>query len=364
MPINLVGNYPERDRIETGWLSFDLAVSGQNLSRNNLLGMPLSCGYHIYSEHTGLGKTVVSLSLLGKVASELKQSVAIMPTDTFDVVNLTNILEWSGMNKDVHIIAGGKSHDEDLVQLEKVYSKRGVCGALLDSVYACMSTAVQEGNPEDSSMGRDAKMTNTFSRQMFNLTMRANAEGHAKFFIMTNKLVQVIGAARSFGPPPMDTPRGKDVKQLTSIHIHLLPAYVNKKKVVHEYGRLLRGKVEKNNFGPANREFIIFTIGGVGIHTGLTAVFDAIQYGVAVEKKNMVYLHGEAKGKITELIEDFHNTDRFIPFIEALQPIREELAQGKDVKVVAPVEDDDEETDTVSEEAEETDSLIVPSMEE
>lgn len=344
MPIKFTGDYPKHPRIETGCLSFDLAVSGQDFQKNTLPGMPLRCGYHIYSKDTGLGKTTFSVSLMGIVGSQLRKELAISPIDTFDIANIENILTWAGYDGNVEIVMHPDSHSKTLKKLNKIYGTADVCAALLDSAYACMSTAVAEGEAEDSNMGRDAKMLATFVRQIYGDTTQSKQD---KFFIITNMLFPSIGGAprRPGMPVAMETPRGRTISGLTSIHIKLTQGYRKNKAVKSDTGRLLAGKIEKNNFGPTNREFIVYTVGGIGIHVGLTAMYDALNYGLAEEIKGAkVAIDGEIIGSIKNLTESWEDNSVFEPFLQVIKDNKEQIISGKK-KVVKEkeVEEDDSE---------------------
>lgn len=340
--ISFTGTYPIHPRIVTGCLSLDLAVAGQDFQRNNLLGFPLRCGYHIYSKETGLGKTSASVSLMGIAGAKLKKDLCISPVDTFDVANIESILTFAGFHGNVDIVLDPTSHSKTLEKLIRSYSSKSVCMALLDSAYACMSTAVDEGEPEDASMGRDAKMISTFVRQIYDATISSKDD---KAFIVTNMLFPDLGGIRrGFGPPPMSTPRGRTLPGLTSIHIKLTQQYRKNKAVRSDFGRLVHGKVEKNNFGPTNREFDVYMIGGIGIHVGITAMFDALNYGLAEEIKGAkVAIEGEVIGSIRNLIESWEDYTVFDPFIKLIEDNEDAICSGKK-KIVKEVIEDDEQT--------------------
>lgn len=350
MAINFIGDYPAHPRIETGCLSLDLAVAGQDFQKNNLLGLPLRCGYHIYSKDTGLGKTTFSVSLMGIIGCQLGKELAISPIDTFDIGNIENILTHAGYSGDVAIVLHPDSHSKTLKKLNKVYGDKDVCMALLDSAYACMSTAVADGEAEDSNMGRDAKMLATFTRQIYGDTTQSKED---KAFIITNMLFPEIGGAprRPGMPVALSTPRGRTIPGLTSLHIKLSQGYRNNKAVKTDSGRLLSGKIEKNNFGPTNREFVVYVVGGIGIHVGLTAMYDALNYGLADEiKGGKVCIDGEIIGNISTLVKSWEDDSLFQPFITLMKSNKELISSGKKkVSKKKEVEDEDDAEQTAQE---------------
>ena len=112
MPVNLVGTYASRERMVTGLLSLDYALAHQDLNRCNTMGIPMGTGNTVYSETTGVGKSVLTLSLAAMIAAYQNRSIALMPTDTFDMDNAMAILEYAGVNNDFHLIA----NDDPLMQ--------------------------------------------------------------------------------------------------------------------------------------------------------------------------------------------------------------------------------------------------------
>lgn len=344
MPISFTGTYPVHNRVETGCLSLDFAVAGQDFDRNNILGFPLRCGYHVYSKFTGIGKTAFSLSLMGAVAHAYKKGLAIAPIDTFDLGNLASILEYAGMDGQVDILLEPDSHSKTLQNLNKSYKRKDIIGGMLDSAYSCMSTAVDEGEPEDSSVGRDAKMISTFVRQIYDTTMTSKED---KFFIVTNMLFPDLQASgkRGFGAQAMVTARGQTLRGLTSLHIKLTQQYRKNKAVTSDLGRLIHGKVEKNNFGPTNREFDVYMIGGIGIHRGLTAMYDCLAYGLVEEVKGAkISKDGVLLGNTREFHENWNDSEIFEPFFSAIDDYKTDIVSGKLKKVKEIIEDDDEQS--------------------
>lgn len=343
MSISFTGSYPAHTRIETGCLSLDLAVAGQDFQKNYLLGLPLKCGYHIYSKETGLGKTTLSVSLMGIIGAQLGKNLSISPVDTFDLANIESILTSQNYSGNVDIVLDVDSHSKTLKKLTKSFLAKDTCGALLDSAYACMSTAVDEGDPEDASMGRDAKMISTFVRQVYDATISAKED---KFFIVTNMLFPDLGGGRKgFGPPAMSTPRGKTLPGLTSIHMKLTQQYLKNKAIKSDVGRLVHGKIEKNNFGPTNKEFDVYMVGGIGIHVGLTAMFDCLKYGLAEEVKGAkIAIDGQVIASTRNLIDGWEDEEFYKPFVDLIAENKEEIISGKKKVVKEEKEDDDEQT--------------------
>lgn len=342
MGLTFTGTYPAHKRIETGCLSFDWAIAGQNFQKQQLLGIPLHCGIHIYSKETGVGKTALSLALLGIVAASEKKGISISPVDTFDQGNLEAILTDMGMEGEVNIILTEPPHNKMLKKLQESYKREDICGALLDSVYACQSVASTEGDPGDANVGQEAKMIASFVNQMYAITN--NPKQPDKVFILTNMLFPAInsGARKGFGPPPMITGRGVKPNSLTSLHIKLTQQYRKNKAVRADEGRLIHGVIEKNNFGPPRREFDVYMVGGHGIHRGLTAVFDCLTFGIAKDASGGKVEVDGYSAKLSKMIADWDTFD-FTPYTDAIAEFKKSVVlAGKQVEVVSEEVENDE----------------------
>lgn len=321
MTISFSGDYPQRSRVVTGWSSFDLAVSG-NLQKDGLsaYGMPLRCGYHVYSKDTGVGKTTVSLSIMGKLSQVTKRNVAFAAIDTFDRGMAENILTYSGLDSNAHFILQD-DHNAALTELKAQFSREDTVATLLDSIASLTSTAEAEGGVEDANMGRRAKMLAVHVKQIYGALLSSKTD---KAFFLTNMLFANLG---SIGYHPSG---GLAPRQLTSIHLKLDRTY-HKKWIEYPEGRLLTGKVEKNNFGKTGQEFNFFVLGGYGIHTGMTAVFDCLSFGYASEGRS-IQLNDKKYGSLKDMASDAHDEERFEPFIQTMQQAIPELIAGRKMK--------------------------------
>lgn len=336
MPISFVGEYGDRHWVETGLTSFDIACGKTNiLTKEVTIGVPTRIGIHWYGRYK-VGKTHSVLSLGGIISSKMGKTLVHVPIDTFDE-SATEILEWSGMTVNPYLVF----EDEDFKSLDKmsdVFAQDDVCVGILDSVMAVSPVSEQEGSVQDANMGRRAKLIGTWVKQMFNVVKHAKQE---KIFFATNHLFPTIGSI-----PGNYTPGGRTLLGFSSLHIKVSQARKGMKPVSFDGSSwLLNGKVEESNFGPKGKEFNLFIIGGLGIHRGITAVYDCMKYGLAEEIKGTVYLQGNKTAKIKNMLEDFQNDDLFAPFHAILEENKKELAQGITIKKVK-AEDDEEEVDT------------------
>lgn len=335
MSLSFVGDYSDRHWIESGLTSLDIACGKTNrLTGEITLGIPTRIGIHWYGLYK-VGKTTSVLSLAGILSSKMNKSIVHVPIDTFDD-SMTDILEWSGMTINPYIVFEDEDY-KSLDEMSTVFAQDDICVGILDSVMAISPVSEQEGSVQDASMGRRAKVTSVWTKQMFHVVKHAEQE---KIFFAVNHLFPQLGSI-----PGTYTPGGRTLLGFTSLHIKLTQARKGMKPVAFDGAWLLNGKVENSNFGPKGREFNLFLIGGLGIHRGLTAVYDCLKYELAEEKQGTIYLQGNKMGKVKNMLEDFQNADLFKPFHEILEENKIALAQGKPVAKKKKQDDDEEDVD-------------------
>lgn len=343
MSLSFIGSYNDRHWLETNLTSLDIACGKTNrLTGEVTLGIPTRIGIHWYGMYK-IGKSHGSISLAGILSEKMNKSIVHVPIDTFDE-SATDILEWSGMTLNPYIVFEDEDY-KSMDKMSKVFAQDDVGVGILDSVMAVSPISEQEGSVSDANMGRRAKITSTWTKQMFHVVKHSKVE---KIFFAVNHLFTKIG-----GIPGTYTPGGRTLLGFTSLHIKLSQAYKGMKPVTFENSSwLLNGKIEKANFGPTGKEFNLFIIGGLGIHKGLTAVYDCLKYGLAEEEKKVVFLQGNKIGKIQNMLEDFQNKGLFQPFHDALEENKLELAQGKVIKKAKHDDDEEIDLDKVDEEYE------------
>jgi len=334
MPLSFVGDYPTRTRVVTGLTSFDLAVAG-SLKRKEL-GLPLRCGYHIFSSKTGIGKTTIALSLASMISGATKRNMKVLAIDTFDRQRAEDVIKYGGADGECTFLFEG----DPVLQVESLYSaycKPDTAVSILDSVNMAMSKASIEGKSGDSNMGRDAFFMSNHIRKMYHETVHAKTE---KVFILTNIAYPNLGFVGNH------TKGGVTPNANTSIHLNLTPGKVGAKTIEFPEGKLVKVKATKNNFGVTNGEANLFVVGEVGIHRGLTAVYDCILYGLATEGRK-ISLDSVPIASIKDMLENYTNEELFHPFIAALDAVKDDLIFGRKKKI-KPVQ-----TETIEKEGEE-----------
>lgn len=302
MPINLMGDdYPLMQRVITGFHSLDRSLAKDKTDKE--IGFPLRTMTEIFGP-TGLGKTTFSLSIGGLIASKLGGNIGVIPIDNMDRDIASTILHTVGFEGDVHFSL--KKEDEEsidnLMQLMWDEDKNNISFGLLDSLAAISPISEQEGGVGDANMGRRAKIASSLSHKVNHILKLRKTPS---IFMFTNHVHQNIGFVGT------NTSGGVTSKYMSQIRIRL--------KSVDEFddGCVLEGKIEKFNFGPDKRTFHVFMLGGVGLHLGLSAVWDCIFLKKAT-LDNTIKMDGKSYGRANKLIAGRDDEDLFKPFIDKL----------------------------------------------
>jgi len=301
MTIKITGDYPDIQRIVTGFHSLDTA-----LSNKNSLGIPLTI-YDV-SGYSGVGKSTMVLSLAGMIASAAKKNIAISPIEELDKSLMTSVLEMQGFDGEVHILLD--ENDEKTIDalLEDIAKDETTVG-ILDSVGAISPIAELEADSiADVNMGRRAQLMAKLSRHI--LHIQRFRKSPLSFFMISH-LHAVIGGRGSI------TSGGVVKNYLSKVRIRLS----RKEEFEKDGSYILEGNVEKLSYGQGGRKFRVFCLAGRGLHAGLSAVVDCESSKLATRTNGVVKMNETSYGRITKLIEDAHagNDKVFKPFISALK---------------------------------------------
>ena len=301
MTIKITGDYPDIQRIVTGFHSLDTA-----LSNKNSLGIPLTI-YDI-SGYSGVGKSTMVLSLAGMIASTLQKNIAISPIEELDKSLMTSVLEMQGFDGEVHILLD--ENDEKTIDalLTDIALEETTVG-ILDSVGAISPIAELEADSiADMNMGRRAMLMAKLSRHI--LHIQRFRKSPLSFFMISH-LHAVIGGRGSI------TSGGVVKNYLSKVRIRLS----RKEDFEKDGSYILEGNVEKLSYGQGGRKFRVFCLSGRGLHAGLSAVVDCETLKLATRTNGVVKMNETSYGRITKLIEEAHagNDKVFKPFITALK---------------------------------------------
>jgi len=209
--------------------------------------------------------------------------------------------------------------DEETLDLFIEVLKQTVYGCgIFDSVAAISALAELEGEHGEANMGKRAKLMAQHSRKLIHILR----EQHKLVFYINHQLVDIGG--RSF----LYTPGGDELKYLSRIRIS-----VKRKEEFPDGSYAIQGTVPKNGYGLRNRVFFVFVLSGIGIHQGMSAVYDCIQAKILTKGKgDRVYAWKETGEKISGLstfakLAKEGNTEAFIPFHEALKGVEIEQVE-------------------------------------
>jgi len=327
MPITFGGDQPSStERVKTKSWSFDHAL--RDVLGN--VGFPRRSLVEIYGPK-GTGKTSFSLDILGTVATATGKGVTILDFEGQENNTVSKILENTGYDGEVYFVRNkGDERPEDTVErfCDRMFDLHGKNRTyenpdvgLMDSIGAFRPMAELEGKIGDANMGIKAReMGQISSRYLRSLQLAENP--HTIFMINHEHPNMSIG----FGNPAPITSGGETKKYLSQIRIRLTDCYLKKSATKFDGAWLIEGKVNENRFGISDQKFWCFMVGGVGIHQGLTSVFECLIYeyaessSQALKDSTTISLDGKSFGKLGRMIRDRDSDPEiFIPFMNRLK---------------------------------------------
>jgi len=311
MPVKIVGDYPQTERVSTGIFSIDRALGDPIKER---WGMPLRSMYEIYGyPHTG--KSTLSYYLAGRVDG--KNDILLADLEGLDRDYLVAAVGASGFDGTVRIIPykdtknKNRSHEEIITDMVDGVFEETVSSGILDSIGAIQPMAEVVGDVGEAFIGKRAKAVAQLSRRAV-AALKLGEKPSAIFII--NHLHPMIGGRFNY------TPGGQTLEYLSGVRIRIQI----KERITSSEGELLgilsKGFVDKLRFGGPGRTFQFVIIPGQGINPGLSAMFDCIELGLA-ERKSTIKIGKKSFGYISKLMEAGRagDSDAFAPFYEQLE---------------------------------------------
>lgn len=303
---NIVGDYPEIERVVTGLWSLD-----RSLSNRTSVGFPLTT-YEL-TGFGGIGKSTWASSLMGIVGKEYKKDLVYAPIEPIDRELLGDILDSVGFVNACHIVSG--QTDEEIVDAFcEMLAEDKVVGGVFDSLTAISPIAEVESSSADMNMGRRARLSGVLARKLVHLNRFRSSP-------VATILISHVATAMSMTPTNTgsSTTGGETKKNLSKVRIKLRKMPEPTMTDLEDNAFVIEGMVEKFNFGKDKRKFYNVVLGGKGIHVGLSAVYDCKVLKLASFGKS-VTLGKEKFGNIRTLIQKAHagETEIFQPFIDAL----------------------------------------------
>lgn len=303
--VTILGDSMPVQRIHTGLYSFDHAFT----NREGDVGFPIGKGIEIYGA-TFCGKSTITYGLAGILGKAIEKDIALADFEGFDPKFLKTVLESSGFNGNIFCIQ--EEEDEEALDALLVTLKDKKYGVgILDSIGAISPVSEAEGDLGEANMGKRAFLMAQFTRKALKI-MRSD---DSKTIFMINHAYPKIGGRG------LDTPGGEVKKYLASIRIAVKRKYVKGKYEEYPDGSyIIEGTVVKNRWGLKDRTFNLFVLSGKGIHSGLTAMYDAISLGLAT-KERTIKVGGTVYGTMKEMVQAAHEgkDDTFIPFKDVLK---------------------------------------------
>ena len=119
----------------------------------------------------------------------------------------------------------------------------------------------------------------------------------------------------------MVTPGGEVKNYLFTIRINVKRKYIKGKYEEYPDGSyIIEGTVVKNRWGLKEKTFNLFVLSGKGIHFGLSAMYDAINLGIA-KRDRTIKIGDTSFGTMKECVQQAHegNDEFFEPFIALLE---------------------------------------------
>lgn len=307
--MKFTGETSEVQRIMTGFYSLDQAFVNQAGD----LGVPIGVGYEIFGTNH-IGKSSFSYSLAGILAREQKGDILLCDFEGFDPIFLGHLLDMTQFTGELRVVVN-KDDEKQLTETVDLLgdSKKEYRVAVLDSVGAISPMSEREGDIGDANMGRRALLLAQFVRKSLHV-FRFNV---GKTVIMINHWYPRIGI-RGY-----DTPGGEVKKYLASVRILL-----RRDEEFPDNSYVLEGDVVKNRWGFPNAKFYAFMVAGMGMHRGLSCLWDCIKTKrVEKDGKSSVIRIGDVSyGRFSAFVKaakEGHD-EIFEPFIEILKEVHDD----------------------------------------
>lgn len=329
--VTITGRYPTLTRIRSDLFSLDYA-----LSHKGNLGIPLRVIMELYG-YTNVGKTTLADYIAGKIASEMGGSITIADLEMNDVGYIPSAIAASGYKGAVRMVDVTdeknkiRTHEDVLMDMAKALLKEEVAATVWDSVGATQSMAQQAVLTDPKStfgeafMGKRAKLVGDVASALRTALISKELPSIA---IAINHVHSVIGGRGHL------TPGGERLKYLAGTRIMMWSGEAfyedDNDPSSPALGFLVKGQVEKLRFGGRGRKFQFYIVPGFGVHPGVSAMFDAFEFGVA-ERGARVKLDGKSLGFLKADLLSYAaegKRRKFYPFQDAMEKYAADVENG------------------------------------
>lgn len=315
------GNIERREppRLITGLYSFDNAMGGIQ----GKIGLAMRSLVMVYGrEHTG--KSTLAWSLMARACKDLNSNMALLNFENMDRRFFANVVRSQGFAPPLKVREIRYTFSEEhncetaLKSLTNTLADDDFSCCLLDSAGAVAVASEVEGSYGERNIGGRAFVLNQFTRE----TARLFGSDINGLMFVTNHVQPNIGFVGH------NIPGGTGLKFFS--HYHWMLKYDERE----DGNYIIRGVVKKNKYGKDQTTFQVYMLYGSGIHTGLTAMQDCIDLGIATQSKTKgkaIALGGEKIDYKKNIIQKAHDgeTEIFEPFFEALLKYDQEEGTGK-----------------------------------
>ena len=299
----------------TGLYSFDHAFE----TATGEIGMPIGTGYEVFGAKS-VGKSTFCYSLISILGNQLGSNLVLADLEGFDPGHFKNILKHNRYKGYVRLVHQGE--DEDILEkladtcLGNIKSDVDYTIGMLDSIAAISPLAEKQGDFGVATYGRRAALLAILSRRLLP-TVHPRKPQSENIFFLTNHWIPRVNAKGYISPG------GEAKNYLCGLQIHLARKNVSiggKDYITLPDGSYrLEGTLYKNRYGFDKTKFTVFMKAGVGIHSGLTAMFDALDLKLAT-RRNIVKIGDESFGHLkTILVKEWKNDEFFQPFYDVLK---------------------------------------------
>jgi len=303
-------------RTVTGFRSLDLAFPQFSKTGEVKVGIPNNIPYLAFGQ-SGIGKSTLCTAMAGIIAKEQDKDIALRSIEGFDAEWTGAQLDAVGFDGNVRLAEGMDTEEYNLDLLLGLMRDEGVAVGILDSIAGIQPEAeINAKSVVEIQMGRRAQITNKLMRHVTNLSIWR--ESPLAFFAITHEY-------KSYSQYEPSTKPGGDGKQyLSRAHLKIArEKWAQDMKYVMDDGSfIIKGTVDKFNYGIKGKEFWMFILANFGAHRGMSAVFDAIQYGVAQRKRGRIVC-GEWNSTLSEMMKHArsHEDEFFEPVVTAMQDV-------------------------------------------
>lgn len=333
--VTVTGRYPRLERLKTSLFSLDYAMS----YRGNL-GLPLRVLIELYG-YTNSGKSTLAYFLAGKVASEMgKSQISIADLELADtegyIPRATGMAGFKGKIAMMDLTDAKdkpKPHSKILMQMVKdLYFDDEVGAIIWDSIGATQSDVqwAEVFNPKgefgQAFMGKKPFLVGQIADAISQALREKKTPATA---IALNHVHQAIGGRGH------TTPGGERKGFLSGVRLMIWKGEAfyedDNDPASPPLGFLVKGQVEKLRFGGPGRRFQYYIVPGFGVHTGVTAMFDAFERGLA-ERGARVKLDGKNLGFLKKDLLSYAaegKRRKFYPFEDVMLRYAEDVERGR-----------------------------------